>query len=89
MKRFLLFIFLISFIHVVFGQHFDDFFVNKTLRINYLHIGKNDSEKIESISFNHGGKWSGTRNYLIEPGRLGDMLIEVFEIGTGDRKSVV
>lgn len=83
MKRVLLLIFLISFIHVVFGQHFDEFFVNKTLRINYLHIGKNDSEQIELISFNHGGKWSGTRNYLIEPSRLGDMLIEVFEIGTG------
>lgn len=83
MKRFFLLIFLFSFTYFSFAQHFEHYFVNKSLRINYLHIGKNDSEKIESISFYHGGKWSGTRNYLIEPRRLGDMLIEIFDVETG------
>lgn len=83
MKRLVLLIFLISFSYVSFGQHFEDYFVNKSLRINYLHVGKNDTQKIESVSFYHGGKWSGTRNYLIEPRRYGDMLIEVFDASNG------
>lgn len=78
---FILTILLIPFIS--FAQHFDQYFSNKTLRINYLHIGKNDSEKIEIVSFHHGGKWNGTRSYLIEPQRYGDMQIEVFDVSSG------
>jgi len=79
MKRLFLLIFLLSITSLSFSQHFDAYFVNKTLRINYLHIGKSDSEKIESVSFHHGGKWSGTRSFLIEPKRYGDMLVEIFD----------
>lgn len=60
-------------------QDFDDFFINKTLRINYWHIGKNDMEKIEVKEFFAGGKWNGTRKFLQAPNRYGDMLLEVFD----------
>lgn len=64
------------------AQHFDQFFENKTLRINYLHIGKNDSEKIKIASFHSGEGWTGTRAHLVEEQRYGDMLFEVFDAKT-------
>lgn len=83
MKKIVMLVFFITITCVSFGQHFENYFVNKSLRINYLHIGKNDTQKIEFVTFYHGGKWSGTRNYLIEPHRYGDMLIEVFDASNG------
>lgn len=77
----ILLIFLISFIGLN-AQHFDHFFENKTLRINYLHIGDNNSEKIEIDSYYQGEGWSGTRAYLVEEQRYGDMLFEVFDAST-------
>ena len=78
MKKILLLIISFSFVGG-FAQNFDQYFLDKTLRINYLHIGKNDTERIEIDSYYHGGKWYGTRSFLIEPNRYGDMLFEVFD----------
>lgn len=64
------------------AQDFDVFFINKTLRINYLHIGKQDMEKIEVKEFFAGGKWNGTYKFLRSPNRYGDMLFEVFDVST-------
>lgn len=62
-----------------FAQHFDQFFVNKTLRISYLHIGNAIEETIQIDHFNEGGQWNGTRQYLIEPHNYGDLLLEVYD----------
>ena len=61
------------------AQHFDQYFVNKNLRINYLHIGNLSSETLTIDHFTAGGEWSGTREYLIEPNHYGDIMIEVFD----------
>lgn len=61
------------------AQNFDQYFENKTLRINYLHIGKFDSEKFEMKDYQAGGIWSGTRQNLIAPNRYGDVSFEVFD----------
>jgi len=62
-----------------FAQHFDQYFVNKTLRVNYLHSGNATTESIQIDHFNAGGQWNGTRSYLIEPHNYGDLLLEVFD----------
>ncbi|HPT52303.1 MAG TPA: peptidase M64 N-terminal domain-containing protein, partial [Bacteroidales bacterium] len=61
------------------AQNFEDFFINRTLRIDYLHIGKNDAEKFEMKKISAGGTWSGTRNLLIDPHRYGDVLFQVYD----------
>ena len=80
MKRLILFLLLFPF--VVFAQHFDAYFENKTLRLDYLHTGNAHSEKVEPATFWQGGIWSGTRGQLIEQERLGEMLLSVRDAKT-------
>ncbi|MCL2435108.1 MAG: IgA Peptidase M64 [Lentimicrobiaceae bacterium] len=80
MKNLILFLFL--FPCILFAQHFDTYFENKTLRLDYLHIGGAHGEKIEPVTFWQGGIWSGTREQLIEPERLGEMVLTVKDMGT-------
>ena len=61
------------------AQHFDQYFINKTLRVNYLHIGNLSEESLEIDHFSAGGIWSGTRAYLIDPNNYGDLTLEVFD----------
>lgn len=61
------------------AQDFDKYFENKTLRINYSHIGDATHESFEFKSFHAGGIWSGTRAFLNEPNRYGSVLLEVFD----------
>jgi hypothetical protein len=68
---------------LLFAQHFDAYFENKTLRLDYLHLGNANSEKIEPVTFWQGGIWSGTREQLVEANRLGDMLFTVKDARTG------
>lgn len=77
--------FLLSLLSLVMGmgianaQHFDQYFINKTLRINYLHIGNFNEETLEIDHFTAGGTWNGTRSYLIEPNNYGDISIDVYD----------
>ena len=77
---FLFFLFLSPFF--LFAQHFDTYFENKTLRLDYLHVGNAHGEQIEPVTFWQGGIWSGTREQLIEPARLGDMVLTVKDAQT-------
>ena len=65
------------------AQDFDQYFTNKTLRINYLHIGDSRTESMRVCEFHAGGIWSGTHKYLIEPDRYGDILFQVFDSISG------
>ena len=66
----------------VHAQHFDDYFVDKTLRINYLHIGNKDKEQLQFHHFTEVNHWNGTRSQLVEPYQYGDILIEVMDPNT-------
>jgi len=79
MKKLSLFLFAFFFVFSLFSQEFEDYFVNKTLRINYLHIGNYNTNHIQLDNFYYGGTWNGTIHSLIEPNRYGDMLFEVFD----------
>ena len=61
------------------AQHFDDYFVDKTLRINYLHIGNKDVEEMQIDHYTLVDHWNGTRSQLVEPYHYGDLLIEVLD----------
>lgn len=79
MKRiFLIVPFLVLILHLS-AQHFDQFFKNQSLKIEYYHIGMKNKEQIEIHQFVKGGIWSGTRNQLVESKRYGDMLVEVYD----------
>ena len=60
----------------------DDYFVDKTLRINYLHIGNKDVEQVQIDHFTVVEHWNGTRSQLVEPYHYGDILIEVLDQAT-------
>lgn len=77
--------FIFSFIFLcgqLFSQSFDNYFIDKTLRIDYAHIGSFDSDNIEVRAFHAGGIWSGTRAFLVDPNRYGDILFEAFDSTT-------
>ena len=61
------------------AQHFNDYFVDKTLRINYLHIGNKNVEQLQIDHFTLVNHWNGTRSQLVEPYHYGDILIEVLD----------
>lgn len=61
------------------AQHFNQYFENKTLRVNYLHIGNAETETMTIHHYTAGGIWNGTRAYLIEPHQYGDIMVEVID----------
>ncbi len=64
---------------IAFAQHFDQFFENKNLRVNYLHIGNLTQEALKIDHFTAGGTWNGTRQFLVEPNMYGDIVVELFD----------
>ena len=63
----------------VHAQHFNDYFIDKTLRINYLHIGNKNVEKLQIDHFTLVDHWNGTRSQLVEPYQYGDLFVEVLD----------
>ena len=61
------------------AQHFKDYFVDKTLRIYYLHIGNKDVEQLQIDHFTLVNHWNGTHSQLVEPYHYGYLLIEVLD----------
>ena len=70
---------LVFFLGMAFAQHFDQFFENKNLRVNYLHIGNLTQEALKIDHFTAGGTWNGTRQFLVEPNMYGDIVVELFD----------
>lgn len=63
----------------LFAQNFDKYFCQQTLRIDYHHIGNKHQESIEVKAYKIRAGWTGTRQFLLEPNRHGDILFEVFD----------
>ncbi|MCR4965771.1 MAG: IgA Peptidase M64 [Bacteroidales bacterium] len=61
------------------AQHFDQYFEDKTVRINYLHIGNAHSESIRIDQYKVGDGWFGTRAFLKDPYNYGDITVEVYD----------
>lgn len=69
----------------IFAQNFDQYFENKTVRIDYKHSGNKQTEKIEIEQYYVGNHWDGTFSNLIELDRIGDILFEVFDALSGKK----
>jgi hypothetical protein len=76
-----LFCFLTAYIAVT-AQVFDDFFLSKALRINYIHSGNKTEDKIDIKSFQMNKIWSGSLVNLIDTFDYGSNKIEVYDLNT-------
>ncbi len=83
MRKYLFLVMLVSAVSFVFAQNFEQYFENKTVRIDYKHIGNSQTEKIEVVSYHVGAQWEGTVSHLVEPKRLGGLVFEVFDALSG------
>lgn len=59
---------------------FDSFFIDKTLRINYIHTGNDIEESFKAKYIYDDGSWYGRIENLVNPYRLGDYYYELRDI---------
>jgi hypothetical protein len=60
--------------------HFDDFFIDKTMRLDYFHIGDAREEWITVDRIYEQGIWAGHRINLIDPFNNGRYYIKVYDL---------
>ncbi len=81
-KVFLVFLFLSSF---VFSQEvsFNDYFIDRTMRIDYFHIGNAEEEFITIDRIYMAGVWSGSKKNLVDRFNNGRYYVKVYDLGSG------
>lgn len=62
---------------------FDDFFIDKTMRIDYFHIGDNSSELVTLDKTYCYGIWAGSRKNLIDNFNNGKYYVKIYDLATG------
>lgn len=65
------------------GPAFDDWFVDKTMRIDYYHAGNSAEETIALDQVFDQGVWAGSRTHLVDPFNLGRYLVKVYDAASG------
>src|SRR5438477_11160048 len=72
---------LLAFLFVTnaFGARFDDFFVDKTMRVNYFHTGNRGEELFALAPVVSDGRWPGSRTRLVDTLNLGNYFFEVID----------
>jgi hypothetical protein len=83
MKYLLLTLSLILFTLGVQSQNFNDYFENKTLRVDYIFTGNNTSQSVSLERLNQLPQWAGRRHHLAELCRQGNGQIKVTDQKTG------
>jgi len=63
---------------------FDDYFVSKTLRIDYYHIGDATSELITLDEVYEYDGWAGSKKNLIDPFNNGAYYYKVYDVASGN-----
>jgi hypothetical protein len=58
---------------------FDDYFVNKTMRLDYFHTGNSETEHFATDKILSDGKWYGSKKVLIDALELGYFFLEVID----------
>ena len=61
---------------------FQDFFENKTLRVDYFHTGTATQEHISLDQAYEQGVWAGSQKNLIDILNLGKYFVKVFDVAT-------
>lgn len=67
---------------VAVAQSFDDFFINKTLRVDYYHTGMKGQESFALDLCYVEGEWAGSQKNLIDKLNLGEYQVRVFDSRT-------
>ncbi|MCU0645310.1 MAG: M64 family metallo-endopeptidase [bacterium] len=70
---------------LLFSQHslqFNDYFLDKTMRIDYYHIGDAKEEFITIDQIYQQGIWAGNPNNLIDPFNNGKYEIKVYDVAS-------
>ncbi len=62
---------------------FDKYFIDKTMRIDYFHIGNAQEELITLDHIYEQGIWAGSRRNLIDPFHSGRYCVKVFDAASG------
>ncbi|MBE3126165.1 MAG: hypothetical protein IMZ57_10985 [Acidobacteria bacterium] len=65
------------------GPAFDDWFVDKTMRVDYFHAGNSAEETIALDQVFGQGIWAGSRTHLVDPFNLGRYLVKVYDAASG------
>jgi len=58
---------------------FDDFFIDKTMRIDYFHIGDAKTEIITTDQIYKYGIWAGSRVHLIDKFNVGRYYVKIYD----------
>jgi len=65
------------------GPSFDDWFVDRTMRVDYYHAGDASGEAVTLDRVYDQGIWAGSRAHLIDPFNLGRYLVKVYDEASG------
>ena len=71
-----------SFAQVTDKVDFETYFVDKTMRLDYIHRGDVSCEKFELVSAKPEGVWAGKTYHLTDPYQLGLYFYEVYDVAT-------
>lgn len=85
MKRVILILTVFLIPTLLFSQNsiqFDDYFLDKTLRIDYYHIGDAKEEFITIDQIYQQGIWAGNPNNLVDPFNNGKYEIKVYDVAS-------
>lgn len=66
------------------GPDFDTYFHDRTMRIDYFHVGNAEEETATLDQVYEQGIWAGGRTNLIDPFELGRYRIRVFDAASGE-----
>lgn len=70
------------FCSATFGQSFDKFFFDKTMRVDLYHTGTKGQETFSLDKVYEEGLWPGTTAHLLDPFGLGEYLVRVYDFAT-------
>src|ERR1700719_4329929 len=66
------------------AAHFDDVFLDKTMRVDYFHTGNRGEEVIALDKVVSDGPWPGSRTRLIDTSNLGEYFFDVLDRETNE-----
>ncbi|MEI7906599.1 MAG: M64 family metallopeptidase [Bacteroidota bacterium] len=68
---------------VLFSQSFNQFFLDKTMRVDYYHTGTKGTEIFALDKVYDEGLWSGSKSQLLDNLNYGEYMLRVFDVQSG------
>ncbi len=68
---------------VLFSQSFNQFFLDKTMRVDYYHTGTKGTEIFALDKVYDEGIWSGSKSQLLDNLNYGEYMLRVFDVQSG------